>query len=58
MTVYRNTLTGEYHITENKTQAWLFFFYEAERKGKDRPEMEDIAKIEIDNRIIDLRKRL
>lgn len=54
MTVYRNTLTAEYHYAESKIRAWLFFFYEAEKKGKDRPEMKDIVEIKINKKIIDL----
>jgi hypothetical protein len=57
MTVYKNKITGEYHIAENKTRAWLYFFYEAERKGKERPEMYDITEIEIDKRTIDFKNR-
>jgi len=51
MMVYRNILTGELHIAENKLRAWLFFSYEARRKGEDRPTMDDVIIIDIDKRI-------
>lgn len=51
MMVYRNILTGEYHIAENKLRAWLHFSYEARRKGEERPTMDDVIIIEKDNRI-------
>ncbi len=51
MMVYRNILTGEYHIAENKLRAWLHFSYEARRKGEERPTMDDIVIIELDKRI-------
>lgn len=51
MMVYRNILTGEYHIAENKFRAWLHFSYEARRKGEERPTMDDVIIIEKDNRI-------
>ncbi len=57
MTVYRNTLTAEYHYAESKIRAWLFFFYEAERKGKDKPTMDDIIVINRDKRVIDLKDK-
>ena len=56
MNVFKNILTGEYHVADNKTRAWLYFFYKAERMGKDKPTMNDIIIIEIDKRIIDLKK--
>ena len=57
MMVYRNILTGELHIAENKLRAWLFFSYEARRNGKERPTMDDIVKIDIDKRIIDFKSK-
>ena len=57
MNVFKNILTGEYHIAENKLRAWLHFFNEARRKGEERPTMDDIVKIDIDKRIIDLKVR-
>lgn len=57
MMVYRNILTGELHIAENKLRAWLHFSYEARRKGEERPTMDDIVKIDIDKRIIDFKSK-
>ena len=57
MMVYRNILTGELHIAENKLRAWLHFSNEAKRKGEERPTMDDIVKIDIDKRIIDLKNK-
>lgn len=51
MNVFKNILTGEYHIAENKLRAWLHFSYEARRKGEERPTMDDVIIIEKDNRI-------
>ncbi len=51
MDVFKNILTGELHIAENKLRAWLFFSYEARRNGKERPTMDDVIIIEKDNRI-------
>ena len=57
MMVYRNILTGELHIAENKLRAWLHFSNEAKRKGEERPTMDDIVKIDIDKRIIDFKSK-
>ena len=57
MDVYKNILTGELHIAENHLRAWLHFSYEARRKGEERPTMDDIVKIDIDKRIIDLKNK-
>lgn len=57
MMVYRNILTGELHIAENHLRAWLHFSNEAKRKGEERPTMDDIVKIDIDKRIIDLNNK-
>lgn len=57
MYTFRNIITGEYYIEENKTRAWLYFFYEARRKGKDPPTMNDIIIVEIDKQIIDLKTK-
>ena len=51
MNVYRNILTGEYHVADNKTRAWLYFFHKAERKGTDKPTMNDVIIIEIERTI-------
>ncbi len=51
MNVFKNILTGEYHIAENKLRAWLHFSNEAKRKGEERPTMDDVIIIEKDNRI-------
>ena len=51
MDVFKNILTGELHIAENKLRAWLHFSYEARRKGEERPTMDDIVIIELDKRI-------
>jgi hypothetical protein len=56
MAVYKNTLTDESQSAENKIRAWLYFFYEAERKGNEKPTMDDIVKIKTDKRTIDLKK--
>lgn len=44
--IYRNRLTGEFYITKNKTQAWIYF-YEMERNkaAKNFPTMDDITEI-------------
>jgi len=57
MNVFKNILTGELHIAENKLRAWLHFSYEARRNGKERPTMNDIVKIDIDKRIIDFKSK-
>ena len=57
MDVFKNILTGELHIAENKLRAWLHFSYEARRKGEERPTMDDIVKIDIDKRIIDFKSK-
>ena len=57
MDVYKNILTGELHIAENHLRAWLHFSNEAKRKGEERPTMDDIVKIDIDKRIIDLKNK-
>ena len=57
MDVFKNILTGELHIAENKLRAWLHFSNEARRKGEERPTMNDIVKIDIDKRIIDLKNK-
>ena len=57
MDVFKNILTGEYHIAENKLRAWLHFSNEARRKGEERPTMDDIVKIDIDKRIIDFKSK-
>jgi len=51
MNVFKNILTGELHIAENKLRAWLHFSNEAKRKGEERPTMDDVIIIEKDNRI-------
>ena len=51
MDVFKNILTGELHIAENKLRAWLHFSNEAKRKGEERPTMDDVIIIEKDNRI-------
>jgi hypothetical protein len=51
MDVYKNTLNGNLHIAENHLRAWLHFSNEARRKGEERPTMDDVIKIEKDNRI-------
>jgi hypothetical protein len=51
MNVFKNILTGEYHVADNKTRAWLYFFYKAERKGEDKPTMNDVIIIEIERKI-------
>lgn len=57
MNVFKNILTGELHIAENKLRAWLHFSNEAKRKGGERPTMDDVVKVEIDKRIIDLKSK-
>lgn len=57
MDVFKNILTGELHIAENKLRAWLHFSNEAKRKGEERPTMDDIVIIELDKRIEQIKEK-